>query len=212
MLVKGAVPFARRLGHAMVAKPSQAVRHAFVARCHRASVAGGEILCRIKREDHGVAQVPRAHPVALHLDAVGRVLDEKEPPLIGDRVLERAHVGELAVEMDRQNADGACADRRAHRRRVNQARGRLDVDELRDGSEMHDRVRRRGERHRRRDDLVARTYVERSQCEQKPHRAGIGTDDTRRRRVPSADEKRPELLLEGRHLGPEREKERVSNT
>ena len=49
--------------------------------------------------------------------------------------------------------------------------------------EVQDRVRRGGERHGRRDDLVAGADVERAQREEQAHRARVRADDVRRRRV-----------------------------
>ena len=155
-----------------------------VARRDRAAVAAGEVLGRVKREDRRLREVAGADAVALHLDAVRRVFDDEEPASIGDRA-ERPHVGELAVEVHRKDAHRLRADRRAHGRRVDEARRRLDVDEARRRPEVQDRVRRRGERHRRRDDLVARPDVERPQGEEQAHRARVRPDHVRRRRVRS---------------------------
>ena len=71
----------------------------------------GEVLRRVEGEDRRVPEVARAHAVALHLDAVRRVLDDEEAVRVGDGA-QRPHVGELPVEVHGEDADGASARRR----------------------------------------------------------------------------------------------------
>jgi hypothetical protein len=77
---------------------------------------------------------------------------------------------------------------------------------------VEDRARRRRERHRRRDHLVARGHVERAQGEDQTRGARVGPDDVRRgRALSSPDEEAAELLLERRDLRSERQEEGVEH-
>ena len=61
----------------------------------------GHGLGGVEAEHRGVAELGHAHAVALGLDGVRGVLDERETVLVADRA-QAPHVGELAVEVHRR--------------------------------------------------------------------------------------------------------------
>ncbi len=173
-----------------------------VLRRDRAAVTARHVLGRVEREDDRVAELSGADAVALHLDAVGRVFEHEDATSVGQRA-ERLHVGELPVEVNRQNPLRARGDGGLHVRRIEQPRLALDVDEDGRRARVEDRVRRRRKRHRRRDDLVARPDVQRLQRQQHPNRARARPDDVRRRGIRAvAHEERAELFSNDATCGP----------
>ena len=178
-----------------------------------AAVARGHRLGRVEAEDRRVAELGDAHAVALGLDGVRGVFDQREMVTIAD-VAEARHVGELAVEVHRDDRARARRDRRFDRARIDEPGARVDVGEHRHGAVKERRVRRGDEGHRRGDDLVARRDTERVQREGEPHRAARDADDlplpeeraeraasNSATRGPSVEKQRCERLGDGRDLG-----------
>jgi hypothetical protein len=106
------------------------------------------------------------------------VLDEREPPTIGD-LLQTREVGRLAVEADRHDRLRPRRDRRLHLPDVDREVVLADVDEDRARSRVEDAVGAGDERERHRDHLVARTDVVAEQCEVQCGGARAGRDGIR---------------------------------
>ena len=139
------------------------------------------------------------------------VLDDDEAAIVGDAA-QRPHVGELAVEVHRQDPARAGADRSAHAVRIDQARRRLDVDEDRRGAGEQHGVRGGRKRHRRGDDLVAGANVERAQGDEQSHGARVRAHDSGRLgAAAAADQKSAHLVLERGDLRAKGEEERIEH-
>ena len=96
-------------------------------------------------------------------ERLARVLDEREPVPVADRA-QLVELARIAVDVDRDDRLRPRRDRRLDRRRVEVERPRVDVREDRRRALVHRAVRRRDERVRRRDHLVARARRRRGAC------------------------------------------------
>jgi hypothetical protein len=106
---------------------------------------------------------------------------------------ERAHIAHQSIEVDRQDRLGLRSYRRLDLMRIEVAGIRFDLDKNRSRSRLENGRRRGDETHRRGDDFVARSDIEREQG----HVQGAGaTRDCER--VPLAQVAR-ELRLERRY-------------
>ena len=124
---------------------------------------------RLAREEAGAAdraQVAAAPAPVSGAEALRRVLDHRQIVARGDRA-NGVHVGALAVEAHRHQRAGARRDGGLDQRRIDVAGVRLDIDEHRHRAEQHDRLGRRREGERRRDDLVTGLKTDRHQADQK---------------------------------------------
>ena len=200
MGVDRAMALGGRLGHAVAAQPAQPNGEVRVADGDRAAVTAGQGLGGVEREDRRLGQVRRAYAIALYLDPVGRVLDDGQLVGVGDRP-QRRHVGELAVEVNGQDRSGPWPHGPLDRRRVDQTGLGLDVGQDGPRPGLEDRVGRRGEGHRRGDDLVAGPDVERAQGDQHAQRAAARSHHLGRHAGAVACQVVAELALEGGHLG-----------
>jgi hypothetical protein len=138
-------------------------------------------------------------------EALRGVLDHRQLAAGGDRI-DLVHVGRLAIEGDRHDGPGSRRDRRLDFRRIDVRRVLLDVDEHRLGAEQHDHLRRRHERERGGDHLVARFYAERHQGDEQRFRARSDRNAVFRAGI------RLELLLELADFGPEDELAMIEHT
>ncbi len=198
--VASAVAQRRILRDAVVAKPAQPLCERRVARHDGAAVARGHRFGRVKTEDGQVAQIADSHTVLLCFDGVRRVFDERDAVPIADRA-KRFHVGELAVEVNRDHRPRALRERGFHGARIDEPGLRIDVGE--DGGRAMEerRVRRGDEGHRRRDDFVAGTHAEGLEREHESHRAARDAHDL------FFAEEFAECPLENADLGAERQKQ-----
>ena len=99
---------------------------------------------------------------------MGGVFDDRSAPRSLGDLLDRGHLPE---QIDGDDRLGLVAHGRPNRVRGDIERARIDVDEHGAGPDVVDGACGREEREGRRDDLVARTDVERTQRQQE----GIGT-------------------------------------
>jgi hypothetical protein len=90
--------------------------------------------------------------------------------------LQRRHVRGVPIEVHRHDAHGAVGDRRLDRRGIEAEAVGLDVGEDRRGAGERHRVRRRGERERRDDHLIARADAGGQQAEVQARGAGVDGD------------------------------------
>ena len=161
-----------------------------VVRDQRAAVAErAEVLLDDEARRRRIAELADSEPGAGGIDRLRVVLDDAELVPIGD-VFDRRHVGALAVQVHGNDRFRLRRDRRFDPRRIDAPGLRIAVDEHGCGAGDPDRFGCGEERVRVRDDLVARSYAHRHQCQ--PDRVGA---------VPGADGvrhpvKRGQLLLE----------------
>ncbi len=78
VLVGARVAVGGGLAHAVVAQPAEALGDGGMPGGDGAAVAARHVLGGVEGEDRRVAEIARAHAVALDLDAVGRVLDDEQ--------------------------------------------------------------------------------------------------------------------------------------
>ena len=200
------------LRNPVVAKPAESIGKGGASHDDGPAVAGRQRLGGVEAKNGGVAQLGDPNTVSLRLGGVGGVLDERKLVAVADGP-ESRHVGELAVKM--HGDDRACTrrDGRFDRARIDESGLRVDVDEDGQSSVEERRIRRRDERHWRRDDLVARADSESLEGHDETHRAARDADDPllpekmaespfERCDARSKRQKhRPERLLERRELG-----------
>ncbi len=134
-----------------------------------------------------------------------RVLENEQSVSVGEGT-EGAHVGELSVEVNRENADRSRPDSGPNGARIDETGRRLDVDENGHRADMKDRGCRGSERHGSGHDLVSRTDPERPERHDQSRCARIDTYDLGHHRVSTISNKEPpEFALEGGNLRPQRQ-------
>ncbi len=187
---------------ALVAQRAEQAPFLFGMRGHHPAFARRDLLVRIEREDGAWSLRSERSPLVPRAECLARVVDEREPVPVGDR----AQLVELAgvpVDVDGDDRLRPRRHRRLDRRRVDVERARVDVGEYRDAALVHEAVRRRRERVRRRDHLVAGADAGGDAEEMEACRPGRD-----RGRVRRADLRREELLEAVDHR-PEREPARA---
>ncbi len=147
------------VGLSAVAQPPDPCRQRAIVGDDGAAVTErAEILGRIEAERAGDADRADRTAGSGREVRLAAVFDDRQIVARGDS-LERAHVGCLPVQMNRQNRARPRADRLFHAIGIDREADRIDVREHRARPGHHDRERRIGGRQRRRDDFVAGSDV-----------------------------------------------------
>jgi hypothetical protein len=184
-----------RARHALIPQETDALVGALRRRDDHAALAGGHVLGRVEAEHGPLAEGADRSAVELGSVGLGGILEHGEAVLLRQGG-EPPHVGGVTVEVDGHDRGGAGADRPGGRLGVEAEAVALDVGEHRRGSRKHYGVRRRSERERRDDDLVARPDPGGEQAEQQAGSAGVDRGSRQ-----AAHQGFGELALEGAHFG-----------
>src|SRR2546427_1510207 len=126
-----------------------------VVRDQHTPFTGHQILSLLEREYPSVAEYTDPCPLVSRRGRLRAILDHAEPMSSSD-LLELFHQGGLAEEVDWNHGAGARGNHRFQRLRVQAERLLLHVGEDRDGAVHEGTSRRRGERVRWDDHLLAR--------------------------------------------------------
>ena len=144
------------------------VGEARVGRHEGATSRRGHDLVAVEREDPAVTQRARRATLVRRAERLGGVLDHRHP-VAGAQRHDLVVVGTLAVQVDdhhgRRQTAGALAVRQfgGQQLGVHVPRRRVAVDESWRGAHVRDCVRRRRERERRHEHVVAGPHAERRQ-------------------------------------------------
>ena len=135
-------------------------------------------------------------PVNAHIEGVRRVVEQNAARLLS-KPLEGVDVAGIPIDVGREDRGRLVGHGGARRRRVEVERAWVDVCEDRDAVLPEHRGGRRGERHRRRDDLAL--HVERAERDVERERS-VG-DDREVRRGQACAQRALELGREGAVVG-----------
>ena len=124
---------------------------------------------------------PSGRPLVVGEQALGGVLDDEQVVAARD-LHDRVHVAADAGVVDGHDRLRPRGDRRLDPRLVDVQRVGPDVDEDRRRAAQRERVRRRDERERRHDHLVAGSHAAEDRRHLEGRRAGVGEE-----RLPGAD-------------------------
>ncbi len=191
------------IGAPLIAERAQQSPRLFGVRRDHPALAGGDLLVRIEGERR--VDPVRTDRLALVLGAEGlaRILDEHEAVLVGDRA-QLVELARVAVDVDADDRLRArrhsCFDGRG----VHVQRARVDVGKDGCPAFLDEAVRRRRERVRRRDHLVAGLDARDDAEQMQSGRAGRNRGGVRRTRACGKEfleavDRRPEREPAGAH-------------
>src|SRR6266511_3286140 len=175
-----------RLEPSLVAQRREQLVLALVVRRDGAALTRRDLLVRIEREHRRVAVRPDGPPFVPRSERLARVLDERETVLAAE-LQQRIELARVAEDVDCDDRLRPLGDGSLDGGRIEVVRVWIDVREHRCGALVDRAVRRRDERERRRDHLVARAGLGEQLLEARPGRP--------QREPPAAQRLEHELLV-----------------